>query len=198
MITTTESTEDFSALIVRVRSGDEAAMAELAGRYEADVRLAARVLLGPLLRPHLDSMDLVQSIHRRLLAGLREHKFDLDHPDQLRNLVLMMVRRKVARHGRRQERRRRLEAEAASSGARRGVPSAPDDPARRIQLGDEVNHVLARLDATERLVVELRLLGYSTAEAARALGLDADVLRVRLSRMRRRLAPLSRALAEAL
>jgi RNA polymerase sigma-70 factor (ECF subfamily) len=35
--------------------------------------------------------------------------------------------------------------------------------------------------------VELRLQGYSTADAARELGLDADVLRVRLSRLRQRL-----------
>ncbi len=43
------------------------------------------------------------------------------------------------------------------------------------------------VEERNRRVVELRLLGFSTAEVARKLGLDADVLRVRLSRMRRRL-----------
>ena len=36
-------------------------------------------------------------------------------------------------------------------------------------------------------MIELRLLGHSTAEAARTVNLDPDVARVRLSRLRARL-----------
>ncbi len=78
-----DSYESFSVLVDHARSGDERALAELAGQYEAEVRIAARVLLGPLLRPHVDSMDLVQSIHRNLLIGLRNNKFEFTRPEQL-------------------------------------------------------------------------------------------------------------------
>ena len=58
-------------LLSRVQQGDEAALAELLQAYEPRLRTTARVLLGPLLRPHLDTVDLVQSVHRVLLPGLR-------------------------------------------------------------------------------------------------------------------------------
>ena len=36
--------------------------------------------LGPLLRPHLDSLDLVQSVFITLLKGLRNDKFHIAGP----------------------------------------------------------------------------------------------------------------------
>jgi RNA polymerase sigma-70 factor (ECF subfamily) len=191
------SHESFTDLVARARSGDERALAELAGQYESEIRVAARVLLGPLLRPHLDSMDLVQSIHRSLLIGLRTNKFDFSCPEQLLALALTMARRKAAHHVRRQVRRRQLTAEALTSGQwPTGEMTAPD-PAQAVQHDDELHHIMGRLDRTERRVIELRLQGYSTAEAARELGLDSDSLRVRLGRLRRRLAQHSPSLAEA-
>ena len=66
--------------------------------------------------------------------------------------------------------------------------SCPEpDPAEAAQLNDQVRHLLGGLDPEQRNLLELRLQGYSTAEAAHKLCLDADVLRVRLSRLRRRL-----------
>jgi RNA polymerase sigma-70 factor (ECF subfamily) len=63
--------DDFAALIARAQAGDPTALAELVRRYESRVRLVARVLLGKALQPYLDSMDLVQSVHRSLLGGPR-------------------------------------------------------------------------------------------------------------------------------
>ena len=42
-------------------------MEELVAAYEPEVRLVARVRLGTALRPYLDSVDLVQSVHRSVL-----------------------------------------------------------------------------------------------------------------------------------
>lgn len=193
-----DSCQSFTDLVSLARDGDERALADLAGKYEAEVRVAARVLLGPLLRPHVDSMDLVQSIHRSLLVGLRTNKFEFSRPEQLLALVLTMVRRKAAQCARRQSRRQRLTTEAISSGSWPSGEATGPDPAETVQRDDELRHLLDRLDGTERRVVELRLLGHSTAEAARELGLDADVLRVRLSRLRRRLSGHESSLAEAI
>ena len=43
------------------------------------------------------------------------------------------------------------------------------------------------LSQREQQVIELKLDGFTTAEIARELDLDADVLRVQLSRLRKRL-----------
>jgi DNA-directed RNA polymerase specialized sigma24 family protein len=51
-----------------------------------------------------------------------------------------------------------------------------------------VRHLCAGLDETDRRMLELRLHDRSTAEIAAALGLSAVVLRVRLTRLRQRLA----------
>src|SRR5271167_2742394 len=96
--------EDLSALLERIRGRDETALAELLQRYEAQLRLAARVLLGPGLRAQLDSLDLVQSVHRVLLPGLREGKYDISSLDKLLALARTIVRRKVFHSWRRIQR----------------------------------------------------------------------------------------------
>lgn len=167
-------------------------MAQLVARYEPEVRLVARVRLGAGLRPHMDSVDVVQSVHRSLLVGLREGKFDISSPDKLVALALSMVRRKVARHWRKLRRQQRL-SDIASSDSHdvpallASISHSDSDPAQAAELKDQIERVYRELDAVERRLIELRLDGCSTAEAARALGLDPDVLRVRLSRLRQRL-----------
>ena len=185
-----ETNKPFAELLGRARAGDSAALAELARQYEPEVRVVARVLLGPALRPYLDSVDLVQSVHRSLMAGLRNEKFEFEKPEQIVALAVTMVRRKIGRQWRRHQRQRRFSG-ADLSGS---LPDAlhalamPDgDPARAAQIQDSIRQVCENLDDSENHIMALRLQGFSTAEVARQLKLDADVLRVRLSRLRQRL-----------
>jgi len=185
-----ESPDDFPILIARARLGDEEALAELFQRYEPEVRVAARVLLGRALRVQLDSMDLVQSVYHCLLVGLRQNKFDLNTPQQLLGLAMTMVRRKVAHHWRRMRHLPRSTPAPETEGMGNVLTAAttPEPgPAETAQYNDTLRFLYSKLEDKDRQVVELRLQGYSTAEVARRLGLDADVLRVRLSRLRRRL-----------
>jgi RNA polymerase sigma-70 factor (ECF subfamily) len=177
--------DDLPALLARVRGGDEAALAELLRRYEPRILTAARVLLGPLLRPHLDTLDLVQSVHRTLLPGLRDGRYDLADGDGLVALALTVIRRKVADTWRRAK--RRGEAPVGDAGWDSLSDDSAPDPAEAAQAGDAVRRVLAELDGPERRLVELRLAGLGTSEIAAKLGCDAHALRARLSRLRRRL-----------
>src|SRR5262245_64988218 len=111
----TEPPEEFAALLDRARHGDREALGRLARRYEPDVRLVARVRLGRALRPYLDTVDLVQSVHRSLLLGLRRGEFDVSSPEKLVALALALVRCKVARHWRRVRRQARLSGGAAGA-----------------------------------------------------------------------------------
>src|SRR5262245_10668681 len=105
----TSSQTRFAELLSKGRGGDRAALALLAEEYEPQVRVVARAKLGTALRPYLDSMDLVQSVHRSLMLGLRDQRFEIDSPDGLVALALTIVRRKVARHWRRLRRQQRLD-----------------------------------------------------------------------------------------
>jgi len=182
-MTEPEAADDLPALLARVQAGDEAALMLLLQRYEPRLRTAARVLLGPLLRPHLDSLDLVQSVHRILVPGLREGKFDFAGPEQLVAMALTVLRRKVAHSWRKLKSNESLDVDAAPL----ATDHADDDPARSAQARDGLEHLLSRVSEDERQLLELRLEGLSSTEIAARLGCDAHVLRARLSRLRQRL-----------
>jgi RNA polymerase sigma-70 factor (ECF subfamily) len=186
-----EATSEFTALLARARDGDQAALTELVRQYEPKVRLVARVLLGPALRPYLDSLDLVQSVHRSLLVGLSQEKLDVSTPDHLIALALTLVRRKVARQWRRLQRQQRLDGRPGEprslADLLTSLSSTEDDPARAAQRKDQVDHLCANLSDAERRLLELRVQGYSLPETAGELGLSDVALRVRLTRLRQRL-----------
>lgn len=178
----------FGDLLLRARGGDRAALDELTRTYEKDIRIAARVLLGPALRPHLDSIDLVQSVHRSLLMGVRQDKFDVTTPGQLVALALTLVRRKVARKWRTHRRQQRVAAPTESlDDILTTLRSHEADPGRAAQIRDAVERLCRELDADDRVLLELRLDGWTTAEAARRTGQSPDALRVRLHRLRKHL-----------
>lgn len=185
------SNADFDLLLNAARSGDETAMQRLVQQYEPELRIVARHRLGPALRPHLDTIDLVQSVHRSLLIGLRAARFDISSPEKLIALAVTIVQRKAAKHWRHLKRQQRLS----------GHDETHDDLVEkmlslRTTSGDVTDEVEARelfskwlesVDSTERRLLELRLEGHSTVEVAKILDLDPDVLRVKLSRLRKRL-----------
>lgn len=187
----TESEQDFEDILLQVQCGSQEALVSLVEHYQEDIRIIARAQLGPALRPYMDSLDLVQSVHHSLIAGLRANKYKFSSPDKLIALASVVLRRKVARHWRKLRRQQR------ESGIRPSDVEMPDfvvslsnerrNPAEIVSFRDQVAFVMDRLDGVDRELVALRLDGYSTVEAARHLGIDSDVARVRLSRLRRRL-----------
>jgi RNA polymerase sigma-70 factor (ECF subfamily) len=182
--------DDLALLLRRVRLGDGDALAELTRRYEPELLRAARALLGPALRGRLDPADLVQSVHETLLQGIRRNEFAFASDRQLLGLALTLVRRKVARHWRQRRREQPFDPHAAETQGPPELlthPGGGRDPADEAQYNEAFDRVFGRLEGLDRRLVELRLQGLSTAEAARQLGEDPDVLRVRLSRLRQRL-----------
>jgi RNA polymerase sigma-70 factor (ECF subfamily) len=190
----TGSDPEFSRLFGQAAAGDEHALSELARRYEAKVRVVARVLLGRALRPYLDSVDLVQSVHQSVLIGIRNRKFDVADPEKLTALAITVVRRKVARHWRRVQRQKRLsgvssepDGLADAVGILDGQTDPSGDPAAQTQYGDQLRHVTSRLSHDERRMLDLRMQGYNTPEIAAELNLSPVNVRVRLTRLRQRL-----------
>ena len=109
----------------RAANGDSDAQRQICLQYERQVIIVARVLLGPLLRPHLDTVDVMQSVHRSMLVGLRDQKFDVSSPDKLIALACTIVRRKVARGWRKHRRQVRREPSRIAGGFRR-IGQLPD------------------------------------------------------------------------
>jgi len=184
----TEGQDDFATLMTRVRLGDREALLCLLACYERQVQRVARHLLGRKLRPRLDPSDLLQSVHRTLILGLQANKFTVCSEQKLVSLALAVARNKIARAARdlRYEGRHASLLETAPS-AQASTRSDREDPARQLEYSEAVEGVFARLNEADRDLLRLRLEGHSTADVARLLGQNADVLRVRLSRLRRQL-----------
>jgi RNA polymerase sigma factor (sigma-70 family) len=183
---TTPHDPEFDELLAQARTGSVDAIGRIARLYEPDLQIAARVYLGPALRPYLDSIDLVHSVHRSLLLALRNDKLVVTDAHSLIALALTMVRRKVAKQWRRHRRQVRPEGEhpteVLATLCRRELNSAAE-----VEVRDALARLWQELDTEDRAVLELRLQGYSTAEAAARLGKTPEALRVRLHRLRKRL-----------
>ncbi len=182
---------EFTAMVARAKNGDAGALASLVQQYESEIRRAAHVALGPALRPFLDSMDLVQSVHRSLLSGLANDRLDFSCPEQLVRLAVLMVERKAAWHWRRPKASRPAHtADINLEETIVGLNRPSDDPAHEAETQDLVKYVLKQLNDTERRLLELRLQNYSTTEAAEAMGVDPNYVRVMLYRIRQRFSEL--------
>lgn len=180
--------DDFLDLLARVRGGDDLAAAELVRRYERAVLRSVRSRLSKNLRGAMDSMDVMQSVHRSLLTGLKNQRFQFASPQQLIGLAVLMVQRKVARHWRKLK--HFPAAGAAPSDSSRAIrldEIAGDDsaPAETAVANDLLERFLAELDEFDRQLVRLKLAGHSSAESAALLGRDSAFIRMRWSRLRK-------------
>jgi len=183
----------FQQLIDQAARGDQRALRELAARYEPRVRSVAHVLLGRALRPYLDSVDLVQSVHESLLVGLQAGKFDFENQQKMIALALTMVRRKVAAHWRRLQRQQRMSiaggaADASDLDDLVTTVAAPEPaPGMDLQYREQVEQLCRHLSEGDQHLLSLRLEGYDTGEIAAKLGASEVATRVRLTRLRQRL-----------
>jgi RNA polymerase sigma factor (sigma-70 family) len=183
---------DFADILRLAAAGDPAALQRLVAEYEPKVRIVARVLLGPALRPYLDSADLAQSVHLSIVAGLRDQRFRLAGPDDLIGLAVTVLRRKAAKQWRHLQRQRRLSGDGSRSrdglsGTLAALSGGGTDPAAEAQFRDQLDHLCAHLDESEQRVLALRLDGFTPAEIADQIGVSRVALRVRLTRLRQRL-----------
>ncbi len=188
--TMSEPDDDFAELLARVRAGDEQAAAQLVHRYERAVLRCVRSRLGHSMRVTLDSMDIVQSVHRSLLMGLRNDKFEFSSSRQLLALAAVMVQRKVARKWRTMKKLelKRIALQRESEISLLNQVASGDPTVSRVASADEMlQSFLSRLNEVDQQLVRLKLAGNSSSEAAQQLHADPAFIRMRWSRLRRKL-----------
>jgi RNA polymerase sigma-70 factor (ECF subfamily) len=182
--------DDFAGLLARVRGGDDDAAAELVRRYERAVLRSVRSRLSRSIRGAMDSMDVMQSVHRSLLTGVRNQRFQLQTPQQLIGLAVVMVQRKVARHWRKLKRFPEVGNQAAESDSFSPLEAMASDespPSEIATANDLLDRFLSELNEFDRELVRLKLAGHSSAESAAILGREAAFIRMRWSRLRQTL-----------
>jgi RNA polymerase sigma-70 factor (ECF subfamily) len=182
-----QADDDFLNLLARVRGGDDAAAGELVRRYEKTVLRCVRSRLSRTMRGAMDSMDVMQSVHRSLLIGLKHQRFAFASPQQLIGLAVVMVQRKVARHWRKLKRLPITGSEITGPSAAIALEdlAGEDSPPAEIAMAsDLLDRILSQLDDFDRQLVRLRLDGYSSVETASLLAREPAFVRMRWSRLR--------------
>jgi RNA polymerase sigma-70 factor (ECF subfamily) len=181
-----DSTEavGFEDLIRRVRSGEEAAAAELVRHYEPAIRRVVRVhLRDPRLRRVLDSTDICQSVLATFFVRANLGQYELDTPESLLRLLATIARHKVTNQANRQQAERRDYRREQALGAREALIRAPgSDPGQQAAARELLQQVRERLSDDERQLAEQRGRGDSWAEIAAAHGGTAEGLRKKLAR----------------
>jgi RNA polymerase sigma-70 factor (ECF subfamily) len=182
---------EFADLLERIRQGDRDALGDLLRGYEPALRRFARAHLGPTLRPHADSLDLVQSAHKSLMIALWSNRYEFSSPEKLLALAKTILQRKVAHLAERMGRQQRPGAgpggDGTSTGLFQALPSSETGPAEVAEFHNALDHVCRQLNDRERHILTLLLQGHTRKEIAEALGEDPHAFRVYWGRVMERL-----------
>jgi len=168
--------DDLTRLALEAGAGDQAALAALVRRTQAEVWRLCAYLVDPQAAD-----DLSQETYLRAVAALRRFRGD----SSVRTWLLVIARRTCADELRRRVRRRRLDARVEQQ-ARTG-PTTDADHASASAIDD----LVAGLEPDRRAAFVLtQVLGLSYAEAAEVCGCKVGTIRSRVSRARGELVDL--------
>jgi RNA polymerase sigma factor (sigma-70 family) len=176
---------DFPSFIRRIRTGDDQAARELVEQYEPVIRREVRMRLrDPRLFSQFDWTDICQSVMASFFVRAASGQFDLDQPDQLLRLLVVMTRHKLAKQERRHraDRRDYRRVEGGDPAYREGLRAANPTPSRMVAGRELLDRFLSRFTEEERMLADLRSQGYEWIEICTRLGGTPAARRKQLSR----------------
>jgi RNA polymerase sigma-70 factor (ECF subfamily) len=176
--------EAFRALLRRVRAGDETAAAELVRQYEPAIRRAVRARLDARLGRLIDSVDICQSVLANFFVRFGAGQFEVEEPQQLLKLLVVMARNRVLDQARKQKAGRRDQRRQVADGgeALEGVAAEEATPSRVVASRELLHRLRQELSTDERFLADQRAQGREWAEIAAEVGAKPDALRMKLNR----------------
>jgi RNA polymerase sigma-70 factor (ECF subfamily) len=184
----------FDSLMVRLRSGDQAAAAEIYRLFTHRLIALARTHLHRRLRGKVDPEDVLQSVYRSFFIRQANSQFEIRNWDGLWGLLATITLRKCGhclehfeagcRDVRREEPRR--SAADDSSASWEAIARDPT-PSEAVVLAETLEEVMRGLTDSHRQMIQLSLQGYSAAEISAEVGYTIRTVQRVLERVRRRL-----------
>jgi len=195
--------DSFASLMLRLKAGDEAAAAEVFGRFLRRLIVLASRQFDSWIRNRVDVEDVVQSAYKSFFAGQGEGRFELADWDGLWGLLAVITMRKCYRRSDYLRAERRDAArEVSYRGTSRDVDGSgaawweaidrEPTPVEAAMLTETVEQLLEDLGRPEREIVELSLQGHTTPEIAARLGRSRRTVRRVRERVRGYLLELQR------
>jgi RNA polymerase sigma-70 factor (ECF subfamily) len=171
------SEESFHDVMARLRTGNDAAAAEVFQRFAHRLIGLARTHLESRLRQKVDPEDVLQLVYKSFFVRFAKGQFAPEDWDSLWSLLTVITVRKC---GRERDRyfasKRDVRAEVSATHA----DAAPDTcweavgrvptPYEGIMLSELVDQVLRGQDERDRAITTLALQGNDVADIAREIG----------------------------
>ena len=176
---------DFASFIRRIRAGDDQAARELVEQYEPVIRREVRMRMrDPRLYSRFDWTDICQSVMASFFVRAASGQYDLDQPDQLLRLLVVMTRHKLAKQERRHraDRRDYRRVDSGDPAYLEGPSAANHTPSRLVAGRELLESFLSRFTAEERMLADLRSQGYEWTEICTRLGGTPAARRKQLAR----------------
>jgi RNA polymerase sigma-70 factor (ECF subfamily) len=177
-------TETFAEFIRRIRSGDAEAAEELVRRFEPAIRMEIRVRLrDPRLRRTFDSMDICQSVMASFFVRAAAGQYELEQPQDLLGLLVVMARNKLAFQTRKERAQRRDNRRLENAPPEQLEQArAAASPSEQVSVRELLAAFRQRLNEEERAIADRRARGEGWAEIAAALGGTAEARRKQFDR----------------
>jgi RNA polymerase sigma factor (sigma-70 family) len=179
------SESNFPDFIRRVRAGDEQAARELVERYEPVIRREVRMRLrDPRLFNQFEWTDICQSVMASFFVRAASGQYDLEQPEHVLRLLVVMTRHKLSNQRRqsRADRRDYRRLEACTPEFLNARSEQAPTPSRMIAGRELLEEFRRRLSDEERQVADLRGQGREWTEIAVELGGTPEARRKQLAR----------------
>lgn len=175
---------DFVEFVRRIRAGDGTAAFELVRQFEPLIRREVRMRIGDdRLNRAFDSLDVSQSVFASFFMRATEGEYEIDRPEQLARLLVMMARNRLVSRARNERRLiRDIRRLASDPGALEQVATTQPSPSQIASQKEQLELVKASFSAEEQQIFELRSAGLSWDEVAAQLGGSGQARRMQLSR----------------
>jgi RNA polymerase sigma-70 factor (ECF subfamily) len=179
------SAEPLEGLLERVRRGDSDAAEQFVSAYEPHLRQVVHRSLPDWVRPHFDSVDVVQSVWAHVLTGLRSGAWHFPDPARLRAFLVKVARRRLISRARRYP----AAARQPSPGTDLDALPAPEQarPSEVAQATELWERMLSLCPPGHHEVLRLRRQGLCLEEIARRTGLHEGSVRRILRQLAREL-----------
>jgi RNA polymerase sigma-70 factor, ECF subfamily len=188
--------ESFAVLMVRLRSGEDAAAREVFVRFAARLAALARRHLDARVGAKVDPEDVVQSAYKSFFVRQREGELDVGTWDGLWGLLTLITLRKCAdRAAYFRAEKRDVTRETTTGGAGDSSPGVVDmvfdrepQPDEAATLAETVEALFRSIeDPDERAILELSLQGHTATEISERLGRAERSVRRLREHIRKRL-----------
>jgi RNA polymerase sigma-70 factor (ECF subfamily) len=188
------ASDSFVELMARLRAGDDEAATRVFQRFASRLIALARTRLQKQIQHKVDPEDVIQSVFKSLFLRCADGQLDVKNWDSLWTLLVTITLHKCGHqvrdfHRARRDVRKEVRAvpHADDSGARWEAEALDPTASQVAMLAETLERILRGVRENDRLIVELRLQGYTVAEISAQAGRTEYSVEAVLKKLRKRL-----------